>query len=136
MNFKKWMESFNIGDEDLDFHAFGFRNGDVITLSPDQIQLQPHLNDIENVEYAIKHSRLTPVQWARTVSLREPIDVILKDGQFWVEDGHHRWMAAKLLRKKLKCRVDIKDNPVLALRKKGINVSDDPQAGPPRTAPE
>lgn len=125
-SFRKFVEAKNphIGDDDLDFKAFGFNSGDIIVLSPNQILLNPDWNDIENAEEAIKKSGLGPEGWARTVSFRKPIDVTLKDGKFWVEDGHHRWLAAKILQRKLKCRVEIKDNPVLALRAKGITVEE------------
>lgn len=116
MNFRTWLE--DEGD-DLDRRAFGFAVEDIVTLTPDQIGVQ-YEGDLENPEYQIQKAG-DPVRWAKTVSLRTPIDVRYRGGKFWIEDGHHRWMAAKILKKKLKCRVArIDDNPILALQAKGL----------------
>lgn len=107
------------GDE-LDRRAFGFAVGDIITLMPDQIGIQ-YSGDLENPEGAIERVG-NPIAWAKSVSLRKPIDVTYRKGQWWLEDGHHRWMAARILQKKLRCRVvKIDDNPILALQAKGLS---------------
>jgi hypothetical protein len=103
----------------LDRWAFGFAVGDIITLMPDQIGIQ-YEGDLENPEGAIEGVG-DPVAWARSVSLRKPIDVTYRQGRFWVEDGHHRWTAARILKKKLRCKVvKIDDNPILALQTRGL----------------
>ena len=115
MKFRVWLE--DEGD-DLDRKAFGFAVEDVVVLSPDQINIQ-YEGDLENPEWQIQKAG-DPVRWAKTVSLKTPIDVRYRGGKFWIEDGHHRWMAARILKKKLKCRiVRIDDNPILALQNKG-----------------
>jgi len=50
--------------------------------------------------------------WARTVNLQEPIDVSYSKGKFWIEDGHHRYTAAKILNRSLNVNLEIKDNPI------------------------
>jgi hypothetical protein len=106
------------GDE-LDRRAFGFAVGDIVTLMPDQIGIQ-YPGDLENPEGAIEGMG-DPVAWAKSVSLRQPIDVTYRKGQFWVEDGHHRWTAARIRNKPLRCKVvKIDDNPILALQARGL----------------
>jgi hypothetical protein len=103
----------------LDRRAFGFAVGDIVTLMPDQIGIQ-YPDDLENSEDAIERMG-DPVAWAKSVSLRKPIDVTYRKGQFWVEDGHHRWTAARIRKKQLRCKVvKIDDNPILALQAKGL----------------
>lgn len=112
MTFSQFLED---DGDDLDRKAFGFAVGDVLTLRPEQINVQ-YEDDLENPHMQIAKAG-GPVVWAKSVSLRKPIDVRFKQGKFWIDDGHHRWTAAKILGKNLKCRVSaIEDNPVLALQ--------------------
>ena len=37
--------------------------------------------------------------WAKGVDLTEPIDVSFEKNSFYIEDGHHRYYAAKILNK-------------------------------------
>lgn len=100
----------------LDRLAFGFAVGDVLLLAPEQIGVQ-YEGDLENVAWAIRKAG-GPLRWAKTVKLRTPIEVLYKKGRFWIEDGHHRWTAAKILGKKLRARVvRIDDNPLLAIER-------------------
>lgn len=97
--------------EILDRAAFGFQDGSILNLEPDQIKIL-YDGDYHNVEEEIEDSDLGPERWARKIRLSEPVEVTLRNGVFWLEDGHHRYLAAKILGKKLKCLVDIRDKPV------------------------
>ncbi len=50
--------------------------------------------------------------WASKIDLSEPIDVAYEKDKFYIEDGHHRYYAAKILNKKLKVNLEIKQNPI------------------------
>ncbi len=94
--------------DDLDRMAFGVIDDQIITLSPDQIHLK--YDDIENAEYKYK---LGGMKWVRSVSFAEPVEVsVNNDGRFELEDGHHRYFAAKKLGRKLKCKIEVKGKPI------------------------
>lgn len=105
-----------ISIETLDRLAHGFSEEDIKTLNPNQLMIK-WKEDLENVKYEIKQSGLTPKQWGSKVNLSEPIDVSYwedtkhKKG-FYIEDGHHRYMAAKILNKPLNINLEIKINPI------------------------
>lgn len=90
----------------LDRAAFGFSTSDLKTLHPSKLKIKWH-DDLENV--------LNKIAWAKTVDLSEPIEVSYSKGKFFIEDGHHRYYAAKLLNKELNVVVEIKDNPITLL---------------------
>lgn len=105
----------------LDRAAFGFSADDVKTLMPDQLKIRWR-NDLENVKWEIKNKKITDQQYAKAVDLRTPIDVDysedLKMGfkrGFYLQDGHHRYYAAKILNKPLNVNLTIKINPLLEL---------------------
>jgi hypothetical protein len=51
---------------------------------------------------ACKLAGLTPKEWAKGISLHEPVDVSLyADGSLIMQDGHHRQYAAEILGVKL-----------------------------------
>jgi tRNA nucleotidyltransferase/poly(A) polymerase len=58
---------------------------------------------------------LTDRQYAEKVSLEEPIDVSFDGKNFYIEDGHHRFYAAKVLNLPLKINLEIKSNPIIKL---------------------
>lgn len=95
--------------------AFGFAEEDVVELYPGELKVR-WKDDIENVKYGIKHSGLPAKEWAKGVDLSEPIEVSLRNNRgkptFYIEDGHHRYTAAKLLGKKLNVSLDIQMNPI------------------------
>lgn len=102
--------------EVLDRLAHGFSEEDIKTLNPNQLKIR-WKNDLENVKWEIKQSGLTPKQWAYKVDLSEPIDVDYWEGDGWskgfyIQDGHHRYMAAKILNKPLNINLKIKINPI------------------------
>lgn len=94
--------------DELDQLAFGYQDDQIVELDPDQINIQ--YTDLENPEalYA-KYG----MKWVRSVDFSEPVDVSIKeDGKLYLEDGHHRYFAAKKLGRKLMCKIQIKGSPV------------------------
>lgn len=98
----------------LDRSAFGFSEQDIKSLYPNQIQII-HRGDLENAKYAQEISHLSPKEWAKKVDLTKPVEVVYQGGRFVLEDGHHRWLAAYILGKKLAVSLTIKDNPISVL---------------------
>lgn len=105
-----------ISIETLDRLALGFSSEDIKTINPNDLKVK-WKDDLENVKYEIKKSGLTPKQWASKINLNEPIEVSYwgdnkhKIG-FYIEDGHHRYMAAKILNKPLNVNLEIKVNTI------------------------
>ena len=110
------LRSGGISIETLDRLAFGFSSEDIKTINPNDLKVK-WKDDLENVKYEIKKSGLTPKQWASKINLSEPIEVSYwgdnkhKIG-FYIEDGHHRYMAAKILNKPLNVNLEIKVNSI------------------------
>ena len=108
--------------------AHGFSESDITTLNPDQLNIK-WSDDLDNVKWEIKHKGLTPREYATKVDLSEPLDVSywedlensFKRG-FYIEDGHHRYYAAKILGKPLNVNLEIKVNPFKVL---GLGLSYD-----------
>lgn len=102
-----------ISDEALDRAAFGFTESDIKTLMPNQLKIK-WKSDWDNVkfeqeEYARRG--VSKIDWAKKIDLSEPIDVVYENGNFYVDDGHHRTYAAKILKKPLNVNLEIKENP-------------------------
>lgn len=97
--------------EMLDRWAFGFSVDDIKVLMPNELNIKWR-DDLENVKYEISHSKLSKKNWAADVNLSKPIEVSYKDGKFYIEDGHHRYYAAKILSKPLNIDLTIKSNPM------------------------
>lgn len=100
----------------LDRLAYGFTEEDIKTLMPNQLKIK-WKDDLENVKWEINKSKLTSKQWASNIDLTEPIDVSYWEDDthkkgFYIEDGHHRYMAAKILNKPLNVNLKIKVNPI------------------------
>lgn len=104
--------------DQLDRAAFGFDADSVTELSADDLNIK-WKEDLDNVLYSIEKSHMTKERWAKLVSLETPIEVSYEDGKFWIEDGHHRYCAAKVLNQPLKVILEIKDKPVFKLREDG-----------------
>jgi hypothetical protein len=94
--------------------AYGFSDEDIKTLMPNELHIK-WKDDLENVKYEIQHSKLTPKAWAQKVNLTEPIDVSYEKNKFFIEDGHHRYYAAKILGKPLNIDLSIEMNPIIKL---------------------
>ena len=116
-NHKEWAD---LPVEEVDRLAFGFSGDDVKTLMPDELSVK-WVDDDANVKAEIQASGKTDREWADSIDLSEPIDVIFEDGRFKIDDGHHRWNAAKILDVPLKVNVQIADKPHRALVLKAIN---------------
>jgi hypothetical protein len=104
----------------LDLAAFGFTEESVRELSPKKLHIK-WKDDLENVYHEIKHSKLTPLEWSKKINLSEPVDVSFDGKKFNLEDGHHRYFAAKTLKKKLNVLLEIKANPITPLSNKGYD---------------
>ena len=118
----------------LDKWAFGFTEGEVKKLKPEQLKIRWH-EDLDNVKWEIDNTiweknneEGTKENWAKHIDLSEPIDVSylenkeegLKRG-FYIEDGHHRYYAAKILGKPLNVNLQIKVNPIKELSDLGYD---------------
>jgi len=101
----------------LDRLAFGFSDEDIKTLNPDQLHVKWH-DDMDNVKWEQQKSGLSKVAWAKTINLSEPIDVVFEKNKFYIDDGHHRTYAAKILKQPLNVNLDIKMNPIITLTPK------------------
>ena len=95
--------------DDLDRMAFGVVGGEERTLEPSSLRIL-YLGDLENPEALFAQQGMA---WARGVDLSEPVEVSVNDdGEFCLEDGHHRWFAACLSKRNLVARIDIKGKPI------------------------
>lgn len=98
----------------LDRQAFGFSDTDIKTLMPEQLHIK-WKDDLANVLWEVNKSGLTKQAWARKVDLSQPIDVSYEKNKFYIEDGHHRYYAAKILKKPLNVNLSIEMNPIKVL---------------------
>ena len=98
----------------LDRLAFGFSADDIKTLHPNKLKIK-WKDDLDNVIYQLDKSKLNKVEWAKKIDLSEPIDVSYNGKYFYIEDGHHRYYAAKILNKPLNINLEIKANPIVKL---------------------
>ncbi len=90
--------------DDLVQLCFGIRDEQILTLNPSDIRIQ-YKDDLLNPQYKYEQGGM---DWIRSVSFEEPIDVDIKqDGKFYINDGHHRWFAAKKLGLPIKAKVHI-----------------------------
>lgn len=103
--------------EALDMAAFGFTEDTIKSISPKDLNIKWEV-DYDNVIWEQQKSGKTKQQWASEINLSEPIDVSFSEGKFWIEDGHHRYYAAKILKKLLNVNIEIKENPILKLAPK------------------
>jgi hypothetical protein len=100
--------------EMLDRLAHGFSEDDLKELSPKDLNIK-WKDDWDNVKWEVKKSGLSPKKWSQKINLTEPIDVVFENGKFFIDDGHHRFFAAKTLNKSLPINLEIKDNPITKL---------------------
>ena len=111
------LRSGGFSDFALDLSSFGFTEDSVKVLSPKNIHIK-WKEDMNNVYYEIQHSKLSPIEWSKKINLTEPIDVSFNGKKFYLEDGHHRYFAAKTLKKKLNVNLEINANPIKKLSDK------------------
>jgi len=106
--------------DELDRAAFGFSREDITTLQPKQLKIKWQV-DYDNAVETQNASGLTQVEWAKTIDLSKPIDVTYEDGVFKVDDGYHRYYAAKILEKPLNVSLEIKDKPHRTIVEKALS---------------
>jgi len=121
---EEYLKKFNSDDELLkkgglptdllDIAAFGFSEETLKHLLPKQLFIK-WKDDLENVLYEVQKSGLSKAAWARKINLDEPIDVSFDGNKFYLEDGHHRYYAAKILGLPLNVNLEIKANPITKL---------------------
>ena len=113
--------------DDLDRMAFGVVGGQQIDLSPADIHIRYHC-DLENPQALFDAQGMA---WAQSVDLSESIEVSVDDrGDFYLEDGHHRWFAAGKTGRRLKATTEIKGKPIEKI------LADQAQAMSERPAPK
>lgn len=96
----------------LDRWAFGVAGDEVLRVDPDELTVV-HADDLANAQHQADRHPGGPVRWARRVSLKEPVDVIVDDrGEFLLDDGHHRYLAARLSGRKLSAKIVVKGRPI------------------------
>ena len=93
----------------LDRLAFGVAGGDVVSLLPDQIKII-YVCDLGNPQDKFDRQGMV---WANSVDLSTPVEVsVNNEGEFCLEDGHHRWFAAQKTHRTLTASVEIKGKPI------------------------
>lgn len=106
---KTEQELQNMSLDILDRGAFGVNDGDVIKISPEKLNIK-FPDDMINPQHKFE---IGGINWAKSVDLSDPIKVSIDDaGRFNVEDGHHRYFAAKVTGRPLTAEIEIKGNPV------------------------
>jgi len=89
--------------DDLDRMAYGHVDGETVTLRPDQIKIK-YPGDLENPQDKFEKQGM---KWVRSVDRSEPVDVSIgQDGEFYLEDGHHRWFAAQKLNEPITAKIE------------------------------
>lgn len=95
--------------DELDRLAFGMADGDVVSVKPAAVRIL-YPGDLANPQARFDREGMA---WARTVDLSEPVDLSVNDaGELCLEDGHHRWFAAKKCSRSLRGTVTIKGKPI------------------------
>ena len=112
----------------VDRMAFGFARNDIKQINPNRLHIK-WKGDMNNVVEEQRASGLSKFEWAKKINLSEPIDVIFEDGVFKIDDGHHRYYAAKIRGEMLNINLEIKDKPhqfaVMKAFRSGKNVPQD-----------
>lgn len=93
----------------LDHMAFGVIGGQQVVLLPSQIKIRYH-DDLINPQAKFNAQGM---EWAQSVDLSTPIEVSVDDaGDFYLEDGHHRWFSAGKTGRSLTATLEIKGKPI------------------------
>lgn len=112
------LESFfragGLSVEMLDRLAFGFCDTDITRLPAKQLKIK-WKEDWGNVKWEVGKSKLTPKEWSKKIDLSDPIDVVYEKNNFYVDDGHHRTYAGKVLGVDLPVSLTIKQSPTETL---------------------
>ena len=89
--------------DDLDRMAYGHATGDTVKLHPNNIKIKYH-DDLENPKDKFAKGG---IKWVKSVDQSEPVKVSIdQQGKFNLEDGHHRWFAAKKLNQHLNANIE------------------------------
>lgn len=107
-------------DDDLDLMAFGFKDGQIVHVSPSRIKIR-YMEDLANPIHKFeKHG----MEWVKSVDFSEPVELgVDKKGHLYLEDGHHRWFASKKLGRKVKGKiVKFEGNPIIKIIQDGSKV--------------
>jgi len=92
----EWSDLERLDIDVLDKAAWGVVQDETITVSPDELGIR-YKEDLANPEAKFKEGGM---DWVRSVDLSEPIEIgVSEEGNLQIEDGHHRWFAAKKLGK-------------------------------------
>ncbi len=96
----------------LDKEAFGFESGDVLDVPVRDIFIK-YDDDLAQARLDVQQA-LDAVALAKRIhAKREPVEITVRKGRLELEDGHHRYVSAKLLKRKtLPAVVTIDDNPI------------------------
>jgi hypothetical protein len=91
------------------------------SLSPEQIKII-YTGDVGNPQDKFDKQGMS---WANSVDLSTSIEVSVNDeGEFCLEDGHHRWFAAQKTQRMLTASVEVKGRPIeYILRQQEISCS-------------
>jgi len=108
---EQFLRAGGLSSEMLDKLAYGFSDSEIKTIDPNKLNIKWKV-DYEDVKSEQKRSGLSKIDWAKTINLSEPIDISYEKFKFYVEDGHHRTYAAKILNTLLNVNLEIKMNPV------------------------
>ena len=125
-NIDKILLLFNNDSEvvlyDWDKIAFGFSVDDVIDLNIEDIKIK-YTGDLENAVYKIDNEHKFGKHFIDDYDKLPPIEVIYKNKNFYLDDGHHRYYYAKKNNiNKVKAKVvRIMDNPIISLGYKSID---------------
>lgn len=95
--------------DDLDMMAFGHYDGEEVMIDPNDIKIKWH-DDLGNPEHKFAKGGM---DWVHSVDFSGPVELsVNNNGEIELEDGHHRWFAAKKLGRKLKGVIEIKGKPI------------------------
>jgi hypothetical protein len=102
----------------LDRMAYGHATGDRVKLHPNDIKIK-YKDDLENPKDKFRKGGMN---WVRSVNQSEPVKVSIdQDGKFNLEDGHHRWFAAKKLNQHLHADVEkVTGKPIETILKRQL----------------
>lgn len=111
------LKAGGLSDKALDRAAFGFCEEDIKTLMPKQLSIKwsEDLKGAKFEQQEYERRGMSKERWAAKIKLTEPIDVSYENDKFWLEDGHHRYWAAKILKLPLNVNLEIKQNPIAKL---------------------
>lgn len=101
--------------DQLDRWAFGVIGDQIIKIDPKDIAVV-HFDDLDNAKHQADRYPGGRKAWARGFTFDEPVDIsVTEPGAFVLEDGHHRYLAAKTLGRKLPAKIRIKGKPIEVL---------------------